>query len=55
MSEQHLHNRIGNAIGEAKRRLLNNLKNGVELERSITEFLSEIASQLGLILKGEQQ
>ena len=39
---QHLHNKIGNAIGEAKRRMFQKLKDGSELERSVADFLREL-------------
>lgn len=46
MTEQHLHNRIGNAVGECKKRLFVRLKQGVTLEKAIEDFLAEIRDAL---------
>lgn len=46
MSEQTLPNKIGNVVGEAKRRLLDRVKQGSDLDDSIALFVGEV--RLGL-------
>lgn len=46
MSEQHLHNRLGNVIGEAKKRMFQRLNTGQDLELAIAQFKIELASAL---------
>lgn len=50
MSTQHLHNKIGNAIGECKRRLFDRLKNGADLEDAIAQFVGELRLALDSIV-----
>lgn len=50
MNEQHLHNKIGNQIGEAKRRLFDRLKNGADLETAIAQFVGELRLALAEIV-----
>lgn len=47
---QHLNNKIGNAIGECKRRLYDRLKAGVDLETAISLFVGEIRLALDSIV-----
>jgi hypothetical protein len=46
MTTQHLHNRLGNLIGEAKRRMFDRLKAGQSVADAIDQFLDEIRSAL---------
>lgn len=46
MSNQHLHNRLGNVIGEAKKRMFQRLNTGQDLELAIAQFKIELASAL---------
>ena len=43
---QHLHNRIGNAIGEQKRKLFDRLKRDEELEVAVSDFIIEVSNAL---------
>ena len=42
MSTQHLHNKIGNAIGECKRRLFDRIRNGADIETAFAQFVGEL-------------
>lgn len=46
MSDQHLHNKLGNAIGETKKRMFQRLAEGQDLELAIGQFKLELASAL---------
>lgn len=46
---QHLHNKIGNAIGECKRRLFDRLNNGANLDDAIAQFVGELRLALATI------
>lgn len=50
MSQQHLHNKIGNVIGEAKKRMYERLKGGAELRTAISEFVRELQQALAEIV-----
>jgi hypothetical protein len=47
MSGQTVSNKIGNCIGEARRRLLDRVKEGADLRDSISIFIGEV--RLGLM------
>lgn len=51
MTSQHLNNKIGNAVGECKRRMLNRLKAGGDLEEITVRFMDEIRLALSIILQ----
>jgi glutamine synthetase type III len=51
MSNQHLHNTIGNVIGEARKRLKDRLKAGTDLDAAISLFLSELKLELDQVVK----
>jgi hypothetical protein len=55
MSSQHLHNKIGNRIGECKRRLFDALRLGADLELAISNFLADLTRELAEIVKGEHR
>lgn len=46
---QHLHNAIGNIVGEAKKRMFQRLDTGQDLELAIGQFKIELASALDRI------
>lgn len=50
---QHLHNKIGNAIGECKRRLFDRLKGGVDLNTALASFFAELTLALETIAREE--
>lgn len=50
MSQQHLHNKIGNAIGECKKRFYESLKNGSDLKVAAAQFLYELQQALAQIV-----
>lgn len=52
--KQHLHNRIGNAVGQSKRKLFDSLKAGADLNRAFDLFVSEMFD-LGSRLTAEQR
>jgi hypothetical protein len=51
MSEQPLSNKIGNAVGTCKRRLLDQLKAGANVEQAVAQFLYELQQELRLIVR----
>lgn len=50
---QHLHNKIGNVVGECKKRLFQSLKVGADVELAISNFLTDLKRELSEIVKGE--
>lgn len=52
---QHLHNRIGNCIGEARKRMLDRLKSGADLDDSIAVFIAEARLGLQTIARDEAE
>jgi hypothetical protein len=50
MSNQHLHNKIGNVIGECKRQLFNRLKAGADIETALAQFFCELNLRLDRIV-----
>lgn len=52
-SNQHLHNAIGNIVGEAKKRMFDALSLGAELELAISNFIADLTRELAEIVKGE--
>lgn len=48
--EQHLNNKIGNAVGECKRRLFDRLSNGADLATAIAQFVGELRLALDSIV-----
>lgn len=49
MNPQHLHNKLGNAIGEAKKRMFQRLNTGQHLELAIAQFKIELALALNRV------
>ena len=47
---QPLSNKLGNAIGECKRRMLDRVKQGLDLETAIVNFFSELRLEMDRIL-----
>lgn len=47
--EQHLNNKIGNAVGECKKRLFNRIRDGADLETAIAQFIGELRLALDSI------
>lgn len=47
--DQHINNAIGNAIGECKKRLLDRLKQGQDLELAIDQFLVELRLAFNIV------
>lgn len=50
MSDQHLHNRLGNAIGEAKKRMFQRLKANLDLRSAVALFTNELQRALAEIV-----
>lgn len=50
MRKQHLHNRIGNAVGEAKARMFRRLKANLDLRSAIALFTNELQRELAEIV-----
>lgn len=50
---QHLHNKIGNAIGECKKRLFDRLKAGANLDNALAQFFGELTLALETIAREE--
>lgn len=48
--EQHLNNKIGNAVGECKKRLFDRLNNGADLETALAQFFGELRLVLDSIV-----
>lgn len=48
---QHLHNKIGNAIGECKKRLFDRLKAGADLNNALAQFFGELTLALDTIAR----
>lgn len=49
MPEQTLTNKIGNAIGECKKRMFDRLKQGQDLELAIDQFMVELRLAFNVI------
>jgi len=49
---QHLHNAIGNCVGECKKRLFDRLTAGAEVDESLAIFIRELRVELELITLG---
>jgi hypothetical protein len=50
MTEKHLHQQIGDAIIQCKKRLFKRLKEGAELETAIAQFIGELRLALDSIV-----
>lgn len=50
---QHLHNKIGNAIGECKKQLYDQLKAGENLALACDKFLNDVTRELRAIVARE--
>lgn len=50
MSDQHLHNALGNVIGECKKVMYERLKAGSDLETVIAQFICELNVELDRII-----
>lgn len=50
MSNQHLHNKIGNAIGEARKRLKDRLKSGANVNDATAVFIAELRLEFETII-----
>ena len=50
---QHLHNKIGNAVGECKRRLYDRLKTAKDIQTEIARFMAELDLALEVALRDE--
>jgi hypothetical protein len=55
MPEQHLHNKVGNAIGEARRRMLDRLKGGGDLDDVAALFIGEMRLAFETIARSESE
>lgn len=51
MSNQHLHNKIGNVIGEEKRELFDRLRAGISVEVAISQFVFYVAHALADVVE----
>lgn len=51
MSEQSLNNKIGNAVGECKRRLFDRLKESNDLETQLARFFAELQLALETVAR----
>lgn len=51
MSEQHLHNKLGNAIGECKSRMYQRLKADLDLRSAIALFMQELQTEFREIVE----
>lgn len=51
--DQHLHNAIGNAVGECKRRLYDRLKETKDVQTEIARFMAELEMALETALRNE--
>lgn len=54
MSEQHLNNKIGNAVGECKKRLFDRLKESDDLETQLARFFAELELALQTVAREQQ-
>lgn len=48
---QHLHNKIGNAIGECKKRLLDRLREGANIDDALAQFFGELTLALETVAR----
>lgn len=51
MTQQHLHNRIGNLIGECKKRLFERIKAGEDLQIAVAKFFCELSAGFDALVK----
>lgn len=51
---QHLHNRIGNLIGEHKRTLFNRLSQGADLASACEAFLVDVSRDVRALVRKEK-
>lgn len=51
MPDQHLHNKIGNVIGEEKRELFDRLKAGIAVEVAVSQFVFYVAHALADVVE----
>lgn len=51
MSEQHLHNKLGNVIGEEKREMFDRLKAGIAVEVAVSQFVFYVAHALADVVE----
>lgn len=51
MTQQHLHAQIGDIIRASKKRLYSQLKEGVDLEVAISDFIIEVSNKLRDVAK----
>lgn len=51
MSDQHLHNKLGNVIGEEKRQLFDRLKAGIAVEVAVSQFVFYVAHALADVVE----
>jgi len=55
MSEQTISNKIGNAIGECKKRLLDRIKAGADPQTAISLFFAELRLDMDRIEAGRER
>jgi hypothetical protein len=55
MSEQTISNKIGNAIGECKKRLLDRVKDGADAQTAISLFFAELRLEMDRIEDGREK
>lgn len=51
MTQQHLHNKIGNVIGEEKHELFERLKAGIAVEVAVSQFVFYVAHALADVVE----
>lgn len=51
MSDQHLHNKLGNVIGEEKREMFDRLKAGIAVEVAVSQFVFYVAHALADVVE----
>lgn len=51
MNGQHLHNKIGNAIGECKKRLFDRLKESDDIQTQLARFFAELELALETVVR----
>lgn len=49
--QQKLHNSIGNALGECKKRLFDRLKDGANLQDAVALFVAELSLALEVVAR----
>lgn len=55
MSEQSVTNKIGNAVGECKKRLLDRVKTGADTQTAISLFFAELRLEMDRIEEGREK